>query len=368
MAELVDAQDLGSCVFDVWVQVPSRARTAKLSNESCIMHALIQPISLVALILVGFLAKRFGMFKEHDYRILQKCEFNFILPGAIIYSFIMNPHDSSLLLISLFSFIAALVPVLTIFATTRRTPVAQRSFLMLNGAGFNVGCFCFPVVQSLIGPAALVPAAMFDVGNCVMVAAGTNVITQSLLHIKPGKTLAQQGAGSAPTLPYVKPTDKDARRIERRSLLHSVTRGFLTSVSFDVYVVMIVLMLLHISLPTWIGELFAPLNAANAGISMLMVGMLTDLPESSKDVWQVARVVSWRLPFGILFACVAWWLLPFNPMIRETVALCCLAPIAIFSTLFTDKVLGNARLAGFCLATTAIISMIVMSAASFLMH
>ena len=25
MAELVDAQDLGSCVFDVWVQVPSRA-------------------------------------------------------------------------------------------------------------------------------------------------------------------------------------------------------------------------------------------------------------------------------------------------------------------------------------------------------
>ena len=25
VAELVDAQDLGSCVFDVWVQVPSRA-------------------------------------------------------------------------------------------------------------------------------------------------------------------------------------------------------------------------------------------------------------------------------------------------------------------------------------------------------
>lgn len=28
VAELVDAQDLGSCVFDVWVQVPSRALSA----------------------------------------------------------------------------------------------------------------------------------------------------------------------------------------------------------------------------------------------------------------------------------------------------------------------------------------------------
>ncbi len=30
VAELVDAQDLGSCVFDVWVQVPSRAHNSML--------------------------------------------------------------------------------------------------------------------------------------------------------------------------------------------------------------------------------------------------------------------------------------------------------------------------------------------------
>lgn len=32
VAELVDAQDLGSCVFDVWVQVPSRAHNSKLRS------------------------------------------------------------------------------------------------------------------------------------------------------------------------------------------------------------------------------------------------------------------------------------------------------------------------------------------------
>ena len=34
-----------------------------------------------------------------------------------------------------------------------------------------------------------------------------------------------------------------------------------------------------------------------------------------------------------------------------------LAPIAVFSTLFTDEVLGNAKLAGFSLTVTAVISL-----------
>ncbi len=82
---------------------------------------------------------------------------------------------------------------------------------------------------------------MFDVGNCVMVSAGTNVMTQTLLHIQPGRTLAEQGAGEAPTLPYTRPADRDARRLARRALLRNVVKGFASSPSFDTYVLMIVL-------------------------------------------------------------------------------------------------------------------------------
>ena len=136
------------------------------------MSAILTPVGLLLIILAGYLFKRFGLFGQKDYRVLQTAEFNIVLPGAIVYS-----------------------------------------FLMLNGAGFNLGCFSFPVVQSFWGAGAVVPAAMFDIGNCVMVAAGTNVLTQQLLHIQPGKTLAEQHAGSAPTLPYEKPKDRDAKRI-----------------------------------------------------------------------------------------------------------------------------------------------------------
>ena len=36
---------------------------------------------------------------------------------------------------------------------------------------------------------------------------------------------------------------------------------------------------------------------------------------------------------------------------------------AVFSTLFTDKVLGNAKLAGFSLTITAVLSLVMMTAA-----
>ena len=326
------------------------------------MSALIQPITLLLIIAAGYLFKRFGLFGDRDYRVIQKAEFNLILPGAIIYSF-----ATSLLVVSAFAFVAALVPTLVMYVYSWRRPVADRAFLMLNGSGYNVGCFCFPVLQSLIGPAALVPAAMFDVGNCVMVSAGTNVMTQTLLHIQPGRTLAEQGAGEAPTLPYTRPADRDARRLARRALLRNVVKGFASSPSFDTYVLMIVLMIAGVTLPEWLGTFCQPFSNANAFCSMLMVGMLMDLPASRHDVRDVLEILGWRVPFAVLFAAAAWFLLPFDAVTREAVALCCLAPTAIFATLYTDKVLGNARLAGFTLSLSAVIAMALMTGAHLLL-
>lgn len=326
------------------------------------MSAIIQPTTLLLIILAGYLFKRTRLFGPLDYRVLQTAEFNLVLPGAIIYSFATNPHHISLLAISAFSLMAALLPALAIFLTSRHRPVSDRAFLMLNGSGFNVGCFCFPMLQSLLGPAALIPAAMFDIGNSVMVAAGTNVIMQTLLHIEPGKTLTQQHAGAAPTLPYTRPVDRDARRLRRRALRRNVARGFLTSPSFDTYMLMVLLTLIDFKLPAWT----QPFASANAFCSMLMVGMLTELPRDSHDVKAVLTVIGWRLPCSLIFAAAAWFLLPFDPLMREAVALCCLAPTAMFSTMFTDKVLGNARLAGFTLSLTAVIAIVMMMGFHFL--
>lgn len=113
------------------------------------MSALIQPVALLLIILAGYLFKRAGLFEDRDYRIMQTIIFNLVLPGAIVYSFATNPHDSSMLLISLFGLIVAFIPPVVVFLTSRHRPVQNRAFMMLNGSGFNVGCFCFPVVPGV---------------------------------------------------------------------------------------------------------------------------------------------------------------------------------------------------------------------------
>ncbi|BDR54245.1 permease [Bombiscardovia apis] len=331
------------------------------------MGVLVQPGTLLLIIVAGYLLKRAGVFGANDYRVVQAAEFNLVLPGAIIYSFATNPHHVSFLLISLFGLIAALIPPLCVFFTSRHTPVANRAFRMLNVSGFNIGCFSFPMLQALIGPQVLVAAAMFDIGNTTMVAAGTTVMTQSLLRIKPGIPLPDQHPGSAPTLPADNLSDSDARRLHRRSLLRGVAKGFFGSPSFDVYLLMVAFMLAGINLPGWVALVSKPFAGANAFCSMLMVGMLMDLPACRDDFAAVGKVLAWRLPCGVAFAAAAWFLLPFDPLIRQAVALCCLSPTAIFATMYTDKVLGNAKLAGFTLALTAVISTFMMVAAHLLL-
>nr|WP_196779116.1 permease [Bifidobacterium choloepi] len=320
----------------------------------------------MAVIVAGYLFKRCGKFGPRDYRIVQEALFNLVLPCAIVYSFSTREHDLSLLWITLFGFVAAFLPVVIQYFASKRMPVANRAFFMLNASGFNIGCFVFPVAQAFFGPAAIVPAAMFDIGNSLMVAGGTNVMTQTMLHIKPGRTLGEQieeehADPEAPTLPRVRPHDRDARRLERVALLKNVVRGFVSSVPFDCYVVMVLFMVFGWHLPAAIVTAIEPLSDANAFLAMLMVGMLMELPSSKADVVAVLRVLGWRLPLGILFAVAAWFLLPFDPATREVVMLCCLAPIPVFSTLFTDQVIGNARLAGFTLSLTAVISLVLMT-------
>ncbi|WP_152570130.1 AEC family transporter [Bifidobacterium bombi] len=342
------------------------------------MDVLITPMTLMLILAAGYLLKHLRVFGATDYRVVQAIEFDLVLPGAIVHSFATNDHSLSLLWISLFSLAATLVPPLLIYLTTTHTPVSDRAFMMLNSTGFNVGCFCFPMVQALVGPQGLVATAMFDIGNNIMVAAGTNVLTQQLLDIPPGKTLTQQEGAScrkddAAWNDGRKPhheveNDPGIRRLHRRALAKSIAWGFLSSPSFDTYIVMVVLMVADVHLPHWMAQVSQPFSGANAFCSMLMVGMLTELPSNRHDVASVCKVLGWRLPCAVLAALIAWFLLPFGTAIRESVVLCCFAPIAVFSTMFTDKVLGNAKLAGFSLSVTAVISTVLMVVVHLAIH
>ncbi|MBT1180696.1 AEC family transporter [Bifidobacterium sp. CP2] len=325
---------------------------------------------ILTIILIGYALKRIGLFGAGEYRVLQKVVLDITLPAAIVSSFATGHHDLGLLWISVFGLVCATIPLVTMFVVSRRMPVARRAFLMLNGAGFNVGNFTLPILTTFIGPAAALPAIMFDVGNSIMMSAGNYVTTAALLHIDSSRPLAGQ-VGSDPSVTVVPheapPTDRDARRLARRAFLRTIVRNFVTSVPFDVYMVMTVLMIAGVKPPMAVADFLAPISGGNTVVSMLMIGMMMDMPGSRCDVADALMIVACRFGFGLLFAFAAWHLLPFDDMTRKAVVFICFAPAGIFSAIFTDKVLGNARLSGFCLTVMGFAGVGAMAVANMLL-
>ncbi|MFT8357013.1 AEC family transporter [Bifidobacterium aquikefiri] len=325
------------------------------------MSGVIQALALLAVLLGGYGLKRARVFGSKDYKVMEGVVFDFTLPCAIIYSFSTNEHHLDMLWLSLFGIISSLIPLLVIYASSRHMQIRNRVFMMLNGCGMNVGNFCLPVITALLGQGASMSVIMFDIGNSLMMCAGMYVMTTSLLHIPQQGPVNLSNVGNIAKLPYRRLTDRHARWLRRRANIRNVLRSFYTSVPFDTYVVMVSLMVIGVRLPQWFASFFGPISNANGFCSMLMVGMLMDLPASVEDIKSVCSVIGWKLLFGILLGLAAWYLLPFEPMVRKAVVLVCLAPTAVFSTLFTDRVLGNAKLAGFTLASTGILSLMLIT-------
>lgn len=99
------------------------------------MQGVIQPLTLLAVIIAGYGLKRIGIFKQRDYRVMQGVVFNFTLPAAIIHSFATNDHQLSMLWLSLFGMSTSLIPLLVIFLSTRHTPCAAVSSRCSMAAG-----------------------------------------------------------------------------------------------------------------------------------------------------------------------------------------------------------------------------------------
>lgn len=299
---------------------------------------LFQAGSLLLVILGAYTLKRLHIFGERDYKVAQGLVFNLTLPCAIVMSFATHDHPTSLLWLVAFGFVAALVPLFIVFLGSHRDEPRYRAYQMLNASGLNLGAFCLPVVQTFMGSAAGLPVIMMDIGNAIVATAASLTITRGLLHL-----------------------DGPSKSLPLSLRLKNIAHDFYSSISFDIYMLMLVFMAFHITVPQPIVTLITPFANANTFASMAMIGLMMDVPHGRKDRAELGIVVGWRLAFGVIIALAAWFLLPLDASIREIAVLGAFAPVTIFSTKFTDSLTGNAKLAGFSLTVTGVIGLVIMT-------
>ncbi len=286
---------------------------------------LIRAGCFVAIIILGYLLRRLGLFDENSFKTLSNIVLKITLPASIVVSFSQMTIEPAMLVIGALGFAAsALYMVLGIVLNLKKDRSCQ-AFDTLNLPGYNIGIFTLPFVQSFLGPAGVVAASLFDTGNAVVCLGGAFGVAKSL---------------------------KEGRGFSFKTIL----KALCTSVPFMSYVIMVLLNVLHIRLPAPVLSLAEIIRSSNAFIAMLMVGVGFRIRADRSQIGSIVKIVGLRYGIAILLALCFYFLLPFELEIRQALVILAFAPISASVPAFTGELGENVGLSSAINSITIVIS------------
>lgn len=289
---------------------------------------LTRALCFVAIIMLGYILRRRGFFKEGDFHVLSKIVLRITLPAAIVTSFAGMEVTVSMLTISLVGLGGGVLYIGLAFLMNVRSPKKKRAFEVLNLSGYNIGNFTLPFAQSFLGPAGVVATSLFDTGNAVVCLGGAYSIA----------SMVQGGDG--------------------RFSVRKILKTLLSSVPFVAYLMMITLSLLRISLPQAVVSFAGIVGNANAFMAMLMIGVGFRLSGDKEQLGTIVRILLVRYGVAVVLALVCFYLSPFALEYRKALAILVFSPISSSSPAFTADLKSDIGLSSAINSISILISIV----------
>lgn len=134
---------------------------------------------LVLVIILGYTLKTVGLFsKEKDFKTISNIIMYITLPAALITSLNGLRFPLGLLLISLFGFLCNWVYIFV--ANTFGNDKEEKSFMMLNINGYNIGNFSLPFISFFLDGLPILAISLFDAGSSLMVLGGNYALAENV--------------------------------------------------------------------------------------------------------------------------------------------------------------------------------------------
>lgn len=296
-----------------------------------------QAISFLLVILVAYLFKLAGILEAKDGTTISKIILNLTLPATIIIGFNSVRLNSALLLMIALGLLTNIVLITFAGFIWRKRERSDQALMIFSQAGYNIGNFTIPFVQAFF-PEAIPFIGSFDTGNALILFGGTPILADKMT----GQNRETKGVRKAIFKLFSTPT-------------------------FTTYIIMILFALIKFSVPGNILSIVELFASSNAFLSMFMIGLYLELDISKSDLEKVVELLLTRYSLGILLALIAYFLLALPQIVRLSLVLLALAPIATVSTI-NMVIYGNkASLSGFLSSISIILSLVFMSIALALM-
>jgi predicted permease len=203
-----------------------------------------------------------------------------------------------------------------------------QAFSMLNLAGYNIGTFVIPFAQSFLGPMGVVAVSIFDTGNAVICLGGGYSVA----------SMVKDGGGFS---------------------VKRIAKSLGTSVPFIAYTTMLVMNLLHLSVPRFVLSFAEVGSGANAFMAMLMIGVGFKLSADRAQLGSIIKILLLRYSVSIILALIFYFVLPFSVEARQALVILAFSPIGSAVPAFTAELKGDVGLSSATNSISIIISIII---------
>ncbi len=293
------------------------------------LQILTRAGSFIAIIVLGYVLKRIGVFKEEDFGVLSKICIRITLPAAIITSFAGKEIDAGLLVLLFLGIGCGVLYILLGFLLNRKSSKEQRAFEILNLPGYNIGCFTMPFAQSFLGPMGVIATSLFDSGNAFICLGGAFGVASAV---------------------------KDGRGFDFKRIIKALSR----SVPFVTYLLMVAMNLLRLPVPGMVIECASIIGGANSFMAMFMIGVGFKLTLGDKSqTGQILKLLLIRYGVGTILALIFYFVLPFDIQVRQALVILAFSPIGSAVPPFTAELGGDVGLSSAINSMAIVISICI---------
>lgn len=289
------------------------------------LNVLIKASGYIAVIFLGIILRRVGFFKESDFSTLSKLVLRVTLPAALIAGSTNRELDPRLLVLALLGFACGIVYIAAGWLFGRHKGKEQQAFDIVNLSGYNIGTFVVPFTQSFLGATGMMVTSIFDVGNAFIA-----------LGVSYGVAAAAKDGSSF-----------DLKR---------VLKALATSIPFWAHISIMLLNLLHITVPAPILDCAKIIGDANPFLAMLAIGVGFRLTLDRTQIGKIGRLLAIRFGIAAILALGFWYLLPFEKTVRLALMLLAVCPLPSVVPVFTGEIEGDVGLSCSLCSLTIVIS------------
>lgn len=292
---------------------------------------LIKIFIYAAILLFGYLGKRFGAFKKEHTKFLNTVICYITLPCAIINGF-QNVQLTPILFIGLLIGIITNVLLLILGQILMKNrPIRDKIIFIFSANCFNIGNFALPFLTGLISADGFAAICIFDISVALM-CFGVNVAVANSLTDNNGKIDVKQ-----------------------------VIKKICTSPVFITYIVLIILTALNIKLPNLILELTNTAGNANAFLAMLCIGILFQFSLSKEDWKLVFKLLCLRIIICGIIATLTYFFIPLPCDIKLALCVILFAPCPGAAPALTESNGGDGSVSAVINSISIPLSIVLMS-------